>query len=79
MRSVNYLIATEIIVLVDFDFIICNIPNVRAGRDDSNIKEVGVEWICDYSKAREAGWPVSDLNYADDNAEQFYQPLINIG
>lgn len=76
IRSVNYLIAIEIIALL---ILICNMPNVCAGQDDSNIKEVGVEWICNYSKAREAGWPASDLTYADDNAEKFYQWLINIG
>lgn len=54
-----------------------NIAN--AGADDTNEKEVGVEWVNDYSAARAAGYPLSDLSYADDEAIAFYNYLGNVG
>ena len=45
-----------------------------AGNDDNNHKEIGVEWVNDYS---EPGW--DNLQWSDDNAEGFYNVLVNKG
>lgn len=45
-----------------------------AGADDSNIKEVGVEWVEDYS-----GSGLGNLYNTKEDAESFYNALGNIG
>lgn len=45
-----------------------------AGNDDDNDKEIGVEWVNDYS---ELGW--DNLQWSDDDAEGFYNVLVNKG
>jgi len=45
---------------------------VHAGTDDSNLKEVGIEWVCNY--------PQPDyLPYADDDAKGFYNAIASHG
>jgi hypothetical protein len=43
--------------------------------DDENKREVGVEWVNDYSGARSAGYQYIDLTNADDDAVGFYNYL----
>jgi len=47
---------------------------VHAGSDDTNQREVGVEWIEDYS-----GTWLSNLQYTREDAESFYNALGNVG
>jgi len=46
-----------------------------AGNDDSNHKEVGIEWVEDYSNNPD----FNDLNYCKEDAEGFYNKLKNNG
>ena len=60
---------------------ITNIDVAEAGSDDSNEKEVGVEWVNDFSDANSDPdcFSASSLTNQDSNAEGYYDTLYDEG
>jgi len=77
LRVGNTLLCVSLILLIiTVQALALNSPLTvyAAGNDDDNDKEVGVEWVCDYS---EPGW--NNLPWSDDDAEGFYNKMVSEG